>query len=111
VPLMTGQAFDLVGEVGLAKIGLVRTGELSLRVDDKELGKLSVNEFVGVLPLIILEKNKIRIFSASEGSILVGSQDKMNEMMFDNQELALTIYRWAREQQDKWQDVTKEMVS
>jgi len=111
VHLMTGQAFDLVGEDGFAKIGLVRTGEFSLRVDDKELGKLSVNEFVGILPLIILEKNKIRIFSTSEGSILVGSQDKMNEMMFDSQELALTMYRWARDQQDRWQDVTKEMVS
>jgi len=111
IHLMTGQTFDLVGEDGLAKIGLVRTGELSLRVDDKELGNLSVNEFIGVLPLIVLERNKIRIFSTSEGSILVGSQDKMNEMMFDNQELALIMYRWAREQQDRWQDITKEMVS
>ena len=110
VHLMTGQIFNLVGE-GPAKIGVVRTGELSLRLDDKDLGNLSVNEFVGVLPLIVLEKNKISIFSNTEASILVGSQDKLNEMMFDNQQLALNMYRWARDQQDRWQNLTKEMVS
>jgi AAA family ATP:ADP antiporter len=111
VHLMPEQSFDLVGDDGMAKIGLLRTGELNLRVDDKELGNIPVNDLVGVPPLIILKKNKIKIFSPAETSMLIGSQSLIDDMMFDNEDLALAMYNWAGDQEKRWQIITKEMVS
>ncbi|MFC2113640.1 hypothetical protein ACFLTA_10265 [Bacteroidota bacterium] len=111
VHLMPDQSYDLIGDDGTAISGIVRTGEISLRVNENELGNLSVNEFFGIPPLIVLEKNTIKIFSRSEASILVGKQAMIDEMMFDFEDLAIAMYRWAGDQENRWQSITKEMVS
>ncbi len=111
VHLMPEQTFDLVRDDGTAKIGLVRTGELNLRVADEELGNFPVKEIIAVPPLIVLEKNKIKISSPLEASILIGSQGMIDEMMFDNEDLAIAMYKWAGDQGIRWQNVIKEMVS
>ncbi|MCK4749175.1 MAG: hypothetical protein KAT15_19115, partial [Bacteroidales bacterium] len=111
VHLMPDQDFDLVGEDGQAKLALAKSGELILRVNKKELGTLAVNEFVGILPFLVLEKDTIRLFSTGNLSMLTTSQRRVDEMMFDHEELALSLYRWTREQESRWENLTKEMVS
>ncbi len=111
VHLMPDQAFDLAGEAGEAKVAISRSGELVLRVKKMELGSIKTNELAGILPFMVLEKDSIQIFSATAASLLTVSQRMVDEMMFDHEELALSMYRWAREQESRWESLTKEMIS
>jgi hypothetical protein len=92
-------------------MGVVISGELTLKVAGKEIGNLGKDELLGILPMIIIEKEPIQVFSSSESSLLIQSQAFVDELMFDNEELALAMYRWARDQESRWLIVTKEMVS
>lgn len=111
VHLMPEQTLDLIDESGTAKAGMVRTGDLVLRAGDKDLGNLVAYELIGVPPLVVLGKNRIKLYTQAEASILVGSQALLDELMFDNDDLARAIYSWAGDQENNWQDITKEMVS
>jgi hypothetical protein len=111
VHLMPEQSMDLIQEDGGAKVGLVRTGELKLRVDDRETVTLAPNDLSGILPFTVHEKNTIKIHTAAEASLLLCSQELIDEMMFDHEDLALAIYDWVREKKGGWDGEQKEMVS
>ncbi len=111
IQLMPEQVYDLSEEGAETKVGLVRKGKVELRMAEKELGSFSADDFIGILPFLVIEKNQVQIYSPAETTILIAGQFAIDEMMFDHQELALAMYRWAREQEDKWKSITKEMVS
>lgn len=109
--LLPDQPFDLVGENGEALVVLVRSGKLSLRVSGTGLGNLSPNDLAGIPPLAVLERDTFRIQAGGEASVLICRQTLIDEMMFDQEELALAMYSWAKEMENNWQEMFKEMVS
>ncbi len=111
VKLMPEKTFDLAGKDRESRIGLVRSGRLTLRMEGKELGDLNTDDLVGVLPFMVIGGNTVQLYSPGESSLLIARQSAFDEMMFDHEELALALYRWVREQEERWKGLGKEMVS
>ncbi len=111
VHILPGQTFELSGEDGQGKMGVLISGELTLKAGGKDLGKIGADELIGILPMIIVEKEKVEVFSNAEASLLLENQTRIDDIMFDHEELVLSMYQWARDQEDRWLEVTKEMVS
>jgi hypothetical protein len=82
-----------------------------LRVSGRDLGNIGTGEIAGVPPLQILERDKILLRSPAEATLLVIAQDIIDELMFDFEELAIAMYKWAGQQESRWQEVANEMVS
>jgi hypothetical protein len=64
-----------------------------------------------MLTLMDTEKHTMRLNSAAGASLLLAERDQVTGLMFDHEELALVLYRWAGELEGRWQALTKEMVS
>jgi hypothetical protein len=111
VHLGADQAYDLAGKGIEAKMGIVRSGEITLVAGDQELGNLASNEIAGIPSMMVTEKSTLKVASPSGASLLVAVQDRIDELMFDHEELAQAMYRWVGEQQNKWKNLSEEMVS
>jgi AAA family ATP:ADP antiporter len=106
-----GREIELSGDGMKARIGLVRSGEVTLFLGEQELGNLIPCEIAGMLTLMDTEKHTIRLISAEGASLLLSERDQVTGLMFDHEELALVLYRWAGELESRWQVLNKEMVS
>jgi hypothetical protein len=109
--LEEGQSMDLAGREGRTVLGLIKSGELVLKTQDRDLGKAGSGELIGILPLALRGKEFYQVLSTGETWILAGDRQALDEFIFDHEELAMALYRWARDQESSWAEVFKEMVS
>jgi hypothetical protein len=111
VYLKPSDTFVLRGEGPESKIGILMSGEASLRIDGRGITDLFDSALAGVLPMMVTGRNVVTLSARTETHLLVTDLSTFEELMFDNEELALSIYRWTNELEKLITAVEKEMVS
>ena len=109
--LKEGQDICISGNTDDSGFALVRDGNVSVMLNNKEIGQLSSDDLTGILPFMITEKDSLQIKAIGDSILYVMSQESLDELIFDYEEMAMVMYRWTKDQQEKKSKQTKAMVS
>ena len=109
--LNAGGSLSLAGADGEPKILLLRSGRIALYSGEEEMGELVPFEMAGTLVMSVKGGDTLRVQSAEPASLLLAERRKIASVMFDHEELALSLYRWAGEQESRMNSTNSEMVS
>ena len=109
VMLEEGGEIRITGMAGGTGLAVVRSGDLILMQNSRELGQLSPHDITGILPFMIAEKDSILI--RAKGPSILYTMESLDELIFDYEEMAMVMYRWAKDQQNQLGKLTRAMVS
>ena len=96
------------GETGLV---MIKKGNLSMTMNEQEIGELSENDMTGILPFMATEKDSFYLRAKGSSILYTIKQELLDELIFDYEEMALALYRWAKDQQNQEGKLTRGMVS
>jgi len=96
------------GETGLV---MIQKGSLSMTMNEQEVGELSENDMTGILPFMATEKDSFHLRAKGPSVLYTIKQELLDELIFDYEEMALALYRWAKEHQNQEGKLSREMVS
>jgi hypothetical protein len=111
IRLEDGQEVKINGATGGTGLVMVRSGEMLTMLNNKEIGKLSPQDLFGILPFMIAEKDLLLVKAKTASELYAITQENLDELIFDYEEMAMVMYRWAKDQQNQMGKLTRAMVS
>ncbi len=109
--LRGGEEMPISGRTGGTGLVLVRSGDLVPVLNKKEIGKLASQDLFGILPFMIAEKDALNVTAREDSMLFAMTQESLDELIFDYEDMALVMYRWAKDQQNRMGKLTRSMVS
>ncbi len=106
-----GEKVQIAGQDGGTGLAMVKQGDVRLRLNDKEFARLTDNDMTGMLPFMVAEKDTIFIDADRASLLYILTQEQLDELIFDYEELAQAMYRWAKEQQNRTGKLTRAAAS
>jgi len=109
--LEEGGEIQITGKADGTGLAMMLTGDVSLSLNEKELGTMSAHDLTGILPFMVAEQDSIQIRANASSILYTMTQGFLDELIFDYEEMAMVMYRWARDKQNQVGKLTREMVS
>jgi len=111
IELTAGKECQVTGAAGETGLAILVGGEAGISLGEDDLGKLSPGEMTGIFPFMISQKDFIRILVHRDSILYTMKQEDLDELIFDYEDIALVMYRWAEDQQTRMKKPKQGMVS
>ena len=109
--LNEGEAIRVSAEAEGTGLAMMHSGDVSLTLNERELGRLAAFGMSGILPFMVDQKDLLQVKAHSDSILYTMTQSSVDELIFDHEEIALAMYRWAGDQRNQAGALTMEMVS
>ena len=109
--LEAGGEIQITGKAGGIGLAMMLTGDVNLSLREKELGTMSAHDLTGILPFMVAEQDSIQIQANANSILYTMTQGSLDELIFDYEEMAMVMYRWASDKQNQVGKLIREMVS